>query len=90
MYLSILSQFKYAWATSLISKGKWAKYTRVSVVLHRELGREPTKDELTAAVASKNDYKDVTPAEIVNHFDRGLEVSILPITIIMLLPNNSL
>ena len=64
-----MSQTKTAWAEYLLGKG-WGYYVRARIVLRRQLGREPTKEEVDEFSGDQN----VTSADILEALDRGDEV----------------
>ncbi|KAJ7911130.1 hypothetical protein B0H13DRAFT_2010649 [Mycena leptocephala] len=58
------------WAYQLSIK-EWGRWVRAEVTLRRELGRKPTPAEKKAALRTKNNFFNVTPAEIYSAFNRG-------------------
>ncbi|KAI0059319.1 hypothetical protein BV25DRAFT_1779002, partial [Artomyces pyxidatus] len=61
------------WATEILIRN-WGKFVRASIILRRDRGREPTRDEVDAACQDGKGYKNVTMPEIIAAFDRGEQV----------------
>jgi hypothetical protein len=74
--LTLCLQVRHKWATKVTNK-VWGREVRSRVVLRRELGRSPTKKEISDALDSDNSFLNVTVDEITNAYDNGHVVSTL-------------
>lgn len=52
----------------------WGHDVRASIILRRDLQREPTVQELHEAYRSEEPFQNVTEQEILEAFDRGEQV----------------
>lgn len=69
-------QTKWAWASTVRKRKKrYDVEIRARVTLRRQLGREPTADELKHAFAVETKFDKVTEEDIIQAYEDGREVS---------------
>lgn len=65
---------KVTWGDNICEKA-WGKTVRARIALRKRLHRNPNATELASAIKDKgNDYKDVTPEQVIRAYNRGEEV----------------
>ncbi|KAJ6544236.1 hypothetical protein B0H19DRAFT_298011 [Mycena capillaripes] len=60
------------WCTKLAKKD-WGRITRTRIALRRQLGRDPTFEEVDTAIASAEKFLYITPSDIEQAFTNGDE-----------------
>ena len=61
------------WCNKLAQKG-WGKITRTRIALRRQLLRNPTYEEVEAAINSNRKFEPITASDIAKAFRNGDEV----------------